>query len=139
MGVARGPYIHKICFLPKVHIQWSALQRRIMTGSTLVKLKQDSQLTDRILVLRTFEEVEQFDNVFGYTYTKTDEPWRMIRWQNVAQYVGGIEFRNYPAIRKYMDTRGLFDVLQWYYHIDVSSGCMWNSRLVVSITHAFKI
>ena len=109
----------------EVHISW---QESRAYGTLPCVLK--------IVVLRSFEDLQQFNQQYGVVMHKK---YAVIRWKEVAKDYGGIEFRHYKKIQKHIRNNKLTDAYIWYLSIDASSGCVWNNALVKDIEYAFDV
>ena len=119
--VTHGQHIHKITFHPNVHMMWQVSQHATRSHP------------NKIVVLRTFDDVRQFNQRYGVILHNNTT----IQWKKVAKQYGGIEFRHYQTIRKHIRENHLTDDYLWYLSIDVSSGCVWNPALVLDIEYVF--
>jgi hypothetical protein len=75
---------------------------------------------DRIISLRTVEQVRKFDRDFGtnrYPGFERDG-FEEVRWKEVARHADGIEICPYQWT--------LRTAIDWYYAWDVASGCIWR-------------
>ena len=126
--VSQGKHIHKITFIPKVHISWQKSKQ-----SNLLK-HSESNHKNKIVVLRTFEDIQQFAQQYG---VKVNQKYAMIRWKDVAKDFGGVEFRHFISIAKHIHKNDLTYTYLWYLSLDVSSGCVWNHTLVKHIDYVF--
>lgn len=122
--ITHGDHIHKITFHPKVHIFWNEFK---YSRNNKYKIKE------KILVLRTFEEIKEFTDEYIILY-KTH---KFIRWKDVAEKCGGVEFRCFKTIATYIRKHKLISRYLWYLTIDVSSGCVWDHKLVKNIEYVF--
>lgn len=76
---------------------------------------------DRIIHLRTVEQVRKFDREFGtnrYPGIASDRTEEVL-WKEVARHADGIEICPYQRSLR-MSSVG------WYYAWDVASGCIWR-------------
>lgn len=111
-----GRFVHRMTFAPNVHVTLSPSTKRVPSRSS-------------ILVLRTLSDVQKFNDLYG---TMLNRRWATIRWEEVARDYGGIEFRHYKSIAKYLRKNEANRYL-WYLSLDCSCGCVWDAGLVKSI------
>jgi len=123
--VSKGKHIHRITFVPKVHISWQESR----ASGTL-------SCVQKIVVLRSFEDLQQFNQQYGVVMHKK---YVFIRWKEVAKDYGGIEFIHYKSITKHILNNELAYAYIWYLSIEASSGCVWNNALVKDIEYAFDV
>jgi hypothetical protein len=126
--VTHGKHVHKVTFVPNVHISWQPIQATPAHTPTHTN-------TNRIVVLRSFEDVRQFTQHYGGVMVCNK--YANVRWKNVAKDYGGIELRNYASILKQIRKNNLRDTFLWYLSVDVSSGCVWNHALVKRVEYVF--
>lgn len=127
--VSKGKHIHKLTMVPNSHVRWADIQaKRQLKTSTL-------PYTNHILVLRTLDDVEQFNRIYGCHCSK--DKFSFIQWKRVADSFGGIEFRHYNAIKSRIPKNVYLRDYLWYSSLDCSCGCVWNDALVRSIQYVF--
>jgi len=82
----------------------------------------------RILLIRTGEELRRFYDRFCCSLEPYPEPW-YIDWQQVAELYAGIEIAPYQwEFRLALN-------YTWYYTWDCASGCIWD----LSVVEAFEL
>lgn len=74
--VSKGKHIHKLTMVPNSHVRCADIQaKRQLKTSTL-------PYTNHILVLRTLDDVEQFNRIYGCHCSK--DKFSFIQWKRVA-------------------------------------------------------
>ena len=134
--VSHGRFVHKLTFVPNVHTTLSALSAlsALSTPSKPSSSPSSKRVLHRssLLVLRTLSEVQQFNDIYGSLQHRRDA---FIRWKDVAQDYGGIEFRHYKSIAREIRKNGWMDRYLWYLSLDCSCGCVWDIGLVKGIAY----
>lgn len=92
---------------------------------------------NKILVIDSLEEVKKLNKKYSVLrrmkYKGKLEPVRLIDFQKLSEKYGGVEFRNYKKIKKQIVENKKLNWKRdynWYYMLDVSSGCVWDMSLV---------
>lgn len=84
----------------------------------------------RVKLIRTYDELINFDKEYGSEYTFGYETYTKIDWVKVAGDWGGIEIAPYIYKARM--------VLEWYYGWDVASGCIWGDGVITNIERINK-
>ena len=105
----------------KSYIYDIKIKKGVLT-SNLLDIKKG-----KILVIRSKTDVINFDNKYGKIEHST------IDWTKVSKDFSGIEFAPY-----HHSLRMKYD---WYYSLDIASGCIWDTSVLKNIilTHTFKV
>ena len=121
--ISCGNHVHKIKFVPKVHVLW---RNASLSGEVNCDYK------NKILVIRSFKDLRKFIAKYGAKRYG-------ILWKKVAKHWGGIEFRRFHKIAKILHKKNLVltNAYSWFTSLDSSSGCVWNYKLIHTIKYAF--
>jgi len=100
--------------------------------------------SNKILQIKTLCDIALFTRKYKTTKGKRKKMnmdpnskiyfnYSIIDWKKVAKDYGGIEFNPYIKYSNFFFNKKHLEIYIWYNAIDISSGCIWNTKSIVKI------
>ncbi|AYV79179.1 MAG: hypothetical protein Faunusvirus4_20 [Faunusvirus sp.] len=95
----------------------------------------DKSNKNKILLINTVDDLVTFTKKFHYTAPRDKHGKKRwyINWKQVGNKYGGIIIPTFKKLNEQLRKKNSHDVYDkkylWFYTIDVSGGCIWNSNI----------